>query len=197
MSVDWSTLSDGDLAALSLAGRQPAFAEILRRYRAPVFRVARAWTGEADEALDIVQETFVAAHRALSRYDATRAMQAWLSTIALNKCRDWARRRAVRRFLSFGLDAAGQGEAIPDPAVAIDDAAADRQELDRVTRTIATLPDNLKRPLILHAIEGLAQAEVAQLLGISAKAVETRIHRARVQLAEKLRRPQGGGDSPA
>ena len=51
MSVDWSTLSDGDLAALSLAGRQPAFAEILRRYRAPVFRVARAWTGEADEAL--------------------------------------------------------------------------------------------------------------------------------------------------
>lgn len=197
MSVDWSTLSDGDLAALSIAGRQPAFAEILRRYRTPVFCVARAWTGDADEALDIVQETFVAAHRALARYDGNRAMQAWLSTIALNKCRDWARRRAVRRFLSFGLDHTGQGEAVPDPAAPVDDAAADRQELDRVTRTIATLPDTLKAPLILHAIEGLAQAEVAQLLGISAKAVETRIYRARAQLAEKLRRFQGGGGSPA
>lgn len=197
MSVDWSTLSDGDLAALSLAGRQPAFAEILRRYRTPVFRIARAWTGEADEALDIVQETFVAAHRALGRYDGSRAMQAWLSTIALNKCRDWARRRAVRRFLSFGLESAAQAEAIPDPAAAIDDGVADRQELARVTRLIATLPDTLKTPLILHGIEGLAQGEVARMLGITPKAVETRIHRARRQLAEKLREAQGGGGSPA
>ncbi|KQM23894.1 MULTISPECIES: RNA polymerase sigma factor [unclassified Sphingomonas] len=197
MSVDWSTLSDGDLAALSIAGRQPAFAEILRRHRAAVFRIARAWTGDADEALDIVQETFVAAHRALARYDGARAMPAWLSTIALNKCRDWARRRAVRRFLSFGLDHDGQAEAIPDPAAAIDDRAADRQELDRVTRMIATLPDNLKTPLILHGIEGLPQAEVAALLGISVKAVETRIHRARAALAEKLRTPQGDGDARA
>lgn len=197
MSVDWSTLSDGDLAALSLAGRQPAFAEILRRYRAPVFRVARAWTGEADEALDIVQETFVAAHRALGRYDGTRAMQAWLSTIALNKCRDWARRRAVRRFLSFGFDHATQAEAVAHDAVAIDDEAADRQELDRVTRAIATLPDTLKTPLILHTIDGLPQSEVAATLGISAKAVETRIYRARAALTEKLREGQGDGGRSA
>ncbi|RSV14831.1 RNA polymerase sigma factor [Sphingomonas sp. ABOLG] len=185
MSLDWTSLSDGELAALSIAGRQAAFAEIVRRYRQPVFRLARACVGEPDEALDLVQETFVAAHQALPRYDAQRAMKAWLSTIAINKCRDWARKRTVRRFLSFALPI-GQAETIVDDQVAIDDSAADRQELERVTRAISTLPGNLKEPLVLRTIEGLSQAETAEVLGISQKAVETRLYRARARLIEKL-----------
>lgn len=191
MSIDWTALSDGELATLSIAGRQAAFAEIMRRYRQPVFRLARACVGEPDEALDLVQETFVAAHQALPRYDAQRAMKAWLSTIAINKCRDWARKRAVRRFLSFGFAAEDQADTLPDNAVAIDDSAADRQELDRVTRAISTLPANLKEPLVLRTIEGLSQAETAEVLGISQKAVETRLYRARARLMEKLNAGQG------
>ena len=193
MSLDWSTLSDGELATLSIAGRQAAFSEIVRRYRQPVFRLARACVGEPDEALDLVQETFVAAHQALARYDAQRPMRAWLSTIAINKCRDWARKRAVRRFLSFAVPIDSQVEAVADDQVAADDTAADRQELDRVTRAISTLPSNLKEPLVLRTIEGLSQAETADVLGISQKAVETRLYRARARLLEKLNAVQGVG----
>lgn len=193
MSLDWSTLSDGELATLSIAGRQAAFSEIVRRYRQPVFRLARACVGEPDEALDLVQETFVAAHQALARYDAQRPMRAWLSTIAINKCRDWARKRAVRRFLSFAMPIDGQVEAVADDQVAADDTAADRQELDRVTRAISTLPSNLKEPLVLRTIEGLSQAETADVLRISQKAVETRLYRARARLLEKLNAVQGVG----
>ena len=100
MSLDWTTLTDGELATLSIAGRDAAFAEIMRRYRQPIFRMVRACVGEPDEALDLLQETFVAAHQALRRYDGARSMRAWLSTIAINKCRDWGRKRTVRRFLS-------------------------------------------------------------------------------------------------
>ncbi len=110
MALDWSSLSDGELADLSIAGRQAAFAEIVRRHRAPVFRMARACVGEADEALDLTQETFVAAHRALSRYDGDRPMRAWLSAIALNKCRDHARKRAVRRLFTLALPVGGEAE---------------------------------------------------------------------------------------
>lgn len=188
MSLDWTTLTDGELAALSVAGRQAAFVEIMRRHRQPVFRLARAWANDPDEALDLTQETFVAAHRALARYDGDRSMRAWLSTIALNKCRDWSRKRAVRRFLSFAVPIGGEAEAIADDQVALDDAAADRQELDRVTRAISTLPINLKEPLVLRTIEGLSQAETAEALSISEKAVETRLHRARARLLEKLDR---------
>ena len=97
MSLDWTTLTDGELATLSIAGREAAFAEIMRRHRQSIFRMVRACVGEADEALDLLQETFVAAHQALPRYDGDRSMRAWLSTIAINKCRDWGRKRTVRR----------------------------------------------------------------------------------------------------
>jgi RNA polymerase sigma-70 factor (ECF subfamily) len=193
VSFDWTSLTDGELATLSIAGRQAAFAEIMRRYRQPVFRLARACTGEPDEALDLVQETFVAAHQALSRYDAQRSMKAWLSTIAINKCRDWGRKRTVRRFLSFTLPIDGQAEAVVDEEPAADAAASDRQELDRVTRAIATLPMNLKEVLVLRTIEGLSQAETAEVLGVSQKAIETRLYRARARLIEKLNVAQGVG----
>ncbi|WP_137898032.1 RNA polymerase sigma factor [Sphingomonas sp. 2SG] len=193
MSLDWTSLTDSELATLSIAGRQAAFGEIMRRYRQPVFRLARACTGEPDEALDLVQETFVSAHQALSRYDAQRSMKAWLSAIAINKCRDWGRKRTVRRFLSFALPLDGQAEAVVDEEPAADAAAADRQELARVTRAIATLPMNLKEVLVLRTIEGLSQAETADVLGVSQKAVETRLYRARARLVEKLNAAQGVG----
>lgn len=186
MSLDWTTLSDAELATLSIAGRQAAFAEIMRRHRQPIFRVVRACVGEADEALDLLQETFVAAHHALPRYDGDRSMRAWLSTIAINKCRDWGRKRTVRRFLTFATPIGPEAEAVADDQVAIDEATGDRLELDRVTRAISTLPANLKEPLVLRTIEGLSQAETAEILSISEKAVETRLYRARSKLLERL-----------
>lgn len=195
MSLDWTTLSDAELATLSIAGRQAAYAEIMRRHRQSVFRVVRACVGEADEALDLLQETFVAAHHALSRYDGDRSMRAWLSAIAINKCRDWGRKRTVRRFLTFATPIGPEAEAVADDQVGIDDAASDRQELDRVTRAISALPANLKEPLVLRTIEGLSQAETADVLGISEKAVETRLYRARRTLADRF--AASGRSAPA
>ena len=186
MSLDWTALSDGELAALSLVGREAAFAEIMRRHSQVVFRLARGYVGDPDEALDLVQDTFVAAHQALRRYDQARPMRTWLSAIALNKCRDWGRKRVVRRFLSFAAPLDREAEAVPDTAPGIDQQAADRAQLERVARLIADMPVNLKEPLILRTIEGLSQAETAVLLGISEKAVETRLYRARARLAENM-----------
>ena len=186
MSLDWTALSEGELATLSIAGRQAAFAEIMRRHRQSIFRLVRAYVGEADEALDLLQETFVAAHQAMTRYDGNRSMRAWLSTIALNKCRDWGRKRTVRRFLSFATLIGAEAEAVADDQARADDAASDRQELDRVTKAIADLPAALKEPLVLRTIEGLSQAETAAILSISEKAVETRVYRARAKLLERL-----------
>lgn len=186
MSLDWTALSDGELAALSLAGRQSAFAEIMRRHDQAIYRLTRGCIGDPDEALDLSQETFVAAHRALARYDGARPMRTWLSAIALNKCRDWTRKQKVRRFLSFAAPIGADAEAVADTRVAVDDAAGDRQELDRVRRAIAELPATLKEPLVLHTIEGLSQADTAAVLSISEKAVETRLYRARAKLREKL-----------
>ena len=188
MSFDWTALSDGELATLSIAGRQAAFAEIMNRYRQPIFRLIRMSIGDEDEAFDLSQEAFIAAHQALARFDPERSMRAWLSAIAINKCRDWARKRTVRRFLTFGVGLGGEADLVPDGKAAIDDAASDRQELDRVANAITALKPDLREPLILRTIEGLSQADTAAVLGISEKAVETRLHRARVKLERITKR---------
>ena len=174
--------TDGDLAALALAGRQSAYGELMRRYREPVFRLVRSHVGDPDEALDVVQETFVAAFASIGRYDGSRPFRHWINRIALNKCRDWGRRRAVRRLFRFALplDAASE---IVEGAVSGEALIDDARTLARVTSAIAALPANLKEPLILTAVDGLSQAEAATILGISEKAIEVRIYRARKALA--------------
>lgn len=186
MSLDLSLLDDGELAALSLGGRQAAYAEIMRRHRDALYRLVLGNIADPEEALDLVQETFVAAWRALARYDRVRPMRGWLSTIALNKCRDWRRRRAVRRMFAFALPLDAGSAEVPEDRALPDAEAADRAEVERVGRAIAELPASLREPLVLRTVQDLSQAETAAILGITEKAVETRVRRARARLSGRL-----------
>jgi len=182
---------DAELAALALAGQQSAYGELMRRHRDGVFRLARGHAGDATEALDITQETFISAFAALARYDGARPFRLWIARIAINKCHDWARRRAVRRFFTFArpIEEAGVvADAAPTPEEAVQSQAG----LARIHAAIAALPGNLKDVLVLRGIEGISQAEAAQILGVSEKAVETRLYRARNKLAELLRDDAAG-----
>lgn len=170
----------------ALAGDSQAQTTLVARYREQVYRLARTATGDAEEAYDITQEVFVAAFGALHRYDSARPFRAWISAITLNKCRDWARRRAVRRLIGFTLPD-NAASIFADEAPLPDIEAADRREFAATARAIAALPANLKDVLLLRTIEGLTQQETAALLGITTKAVETRLYRARQKLTQSVR----------
>ena len=185
MTTDLSHYSDRDLAALALRGRQDAYREFLTRYKAPVFRLIRSNVGDEGEAMDLTQESFVAGFAALGRYDGERPFRVWISRIALNKCRDWARRRAVRSFFTRALPLESAYDVAGD-SPAIDVEAADRAELRRVRKAIIDLPGNLREIIVLRGIEELSQAETAEMLGVSEKSVETRLYRARAKLRAML-----------
>jgi RNA polymerase sigma-70 factor (ECF subfamily) len=174
--------SDAALAGRAAEGDRAAFNRIVQRYQEPLYRFIRRYVGDADEAYDLLQETFVSAWQAVGRYDPARPAAIWLRRIALNKCRDWGRRRTVRRFFygAASLDAAEP----PPVATPVDD---DREAiLTRLDQAIAALPTQLKEPLLLTAFEGVSQEAAGRALGISTKAVETRVYRARKRLAELL-----------
>jgi RNA polymerase sigma-70 factor (ECF subfamily) len=182
MTPDEPSDSDAVLVARALKGDRPAFNRIVQRYQESLYRFIRRYVGDADEAYDLLQETFVSAWQALGRYDPARPAATWLRRIALNKCRDWGRRRTVRRFF-YG--AASLDAAKVTPAAA---AADDTEEVAaiRLDQAIARLPSQLKEPLLLTAFAGLSQEEAGKVLGVTAKAVETRLYRARKLLAEAL-----------
>ncbi len=186
MSLDLAECSDGELAALAIGGRQSAYTELMRRHREAIFRFARAHTADDDAALDITQQTFIAGFAALKRYDRSRPMKHWLTRIALNKCRDWGRRRKVRALFAFAAPLEGAPDPV-DTSADVEREASDRQELAEVMHAMVKLPAKLKEVLVLRAVEGASQAEAAAILGITEKAVETRLHRARNKLQEVLR----------
>jgi RNA polymerase sigma-70 factor (ECF subfamily) len=181
--------SDQTLTARAVKGEQAAFAILMRRHKGWLYRFVRRYVLDGEEAYDVLQESFASAWSALSRYDPERPFEVWLRRIALNKCRDRARKAAVRRAL-FGFlgGAPDQRPEIPDPARGADEAAASRQALARLEAAIAALPQGLKEPLVLTALEGLSHKEAGEILGMNAKAVETRVYRARKQLAAVLER---------
>ena len=100
MSFDLTACSDGELAGLALGNSQTAFREIMRRHREPIYRLIRGYIGDGEEALDLTQESFASAFQNMRRYDQSRSFRAWLVQVALNKSRDFCRRRRVRQILS-------------------------------------------------------------------------------------------------
>lgn len=180
--------SDAALAGRAAKGDERAFALLVRRHKEPLYRLLRRYTGNSDEAYEAAHEAFIAAWAKMERYDPARPFAAWLRVIAINKARDRGRRMAFRRLI-FGtrpLEDSPDAMASPDPTVGSDEAAAEREDMVELDRAIATLPANLKAPLLLTAFDGLSQQEAGAILGVSAKAVETRVRRARQLLASRL-----------
>jgi RNA polymerase sigma factor (sigma-70 family) len=179
---------DHELTRRARAGDQRAFAILITRHKHWLYRFVRRYVGSAEDAQDVLQESFVAALTNLARYDPERPFDVWLRRIALNKCRDRARRRAVRRAVGLEQPADRDPADIIDPSAPADAKLGTDRALRALDQAIAQLPAALKEPLVLTALEGLSQKEAGELLGLSAKAVEVRVYRAKRQLALQLDR---------
>lgn len=180
-----SARDDAALVAAALNGERHAFTDLMRRHKEPIYRFIRRYVGDADEAYDLLQETFVAAWSALATFNAAKPMRAWLRRIALNKCRDWSRRRKVRQFF-FAAKPIDTAANMTAPPLDVELQTSERK-LDALDHQIALLPANLKEPFILTQLEGLSHKDAARTLNLSSKAIEMRIYRARALLAAALR----------
>jgi RNA polymerase sigma-70 factor (ECF subfamily) len=178
-----STPADPDTAdMLALAGgRDTALHGIMDRWRDKVAAFLYRMTGCQDTALDLAQETFVRVWQARHRYDAGGRFSTWLFAIAANLARNHARWRSRHPEAPLPEDDP-RPDSAPDPAAA----AAAREQLQAVQRAIAALPPDLREALVLSVYHEMPHAEIAAALGCSAKAVETRIYRARQLLREAL-----------
>lgn len=179
--------SDAELAQQAVGGDERAFAALVHRHQDSLYRLLRRYLGDPDEAYEAAHEAFIAAWAALGRYDPSRPFGAWLRTIAINKARDRGRRLAVRRLI-FGYRPSDEASAqsAADPARPADGALIKNAKLAELDRAISRLPSSLKEALLLTAIDGRSQQEAGEILGVTAKTIETRVYRARKALARLL-----------
>ena len=184
---------DPDLALVQdlQAGKDRALNSLMDRHREGLFRfVLRQVHNEAD-ALELTMETFVRAYFNIGKFRPAARFATWLYRIALNLCRDYLRSRAYQYSLqTTSFDAPAQEGADASLFLAAgrtpDQRADRREELIALEKAISELPEDLRNAFILSALEDRQQAETAELLGVSPKAVETRVYRARKLLLEKM-----------
>jgi RNA polymerase sigma-70 factor (ECF subfamily) len=143
----------------------------------PLFGAAYRMTGNAHDAEDLVQETFLRAHRAFDRFLPGSNARAWLHTI-LRRVRADAFRRTKRRPRTVELE--GEGPAMKAPQDAL---ASGREDLERA---LWALPESFREAVVLRDIQELSYAEIAAALGIPLGTVMSRIHRGRALLREAL-----------
>lgn len=147
----------------------------VRQHARPLFKFAYGVLRNSHDAEDVVQETFLRVHRTgLREVHDTRA---WLATIAFRLAIDHRRKPQPFDLAEF------------DPHSREPDAerlSIHRQQIERLQRLIAALPDDLRHPLVLSAIEELNSRQIGEMLGIPESSVRGRIMRARQILKEKL-----------
>lgn len=172
---------DWDLVARIATGDREAFAELVERHHRRLLRVCERLLGDAEDARDAVQEVFLKVMVKAGGFRPKALVSTWLYRVAVNHCLNVLRRRRLRRWVSLS-PAEGEEAAAPlDPA---EERAGPDRELEarrrwaRVQRAIADLPASQRAVLVLARFEELSYKEIAETLGITLGAVESRLFRA-------------------
>jgi RNA polymerase sigma-70 factor (ECF subfamily) len=171
------------------AGEADALVEIFRRHRMEVYRFAVHMTGRPATADDVTQDVFVTLIREAARFDAARGtVQAWLLGIT----RNLVRRRLMRDRWLTPLDDIDMASA---PLARLHDPADDlerEQQIAGLRRAVMALPVRYREVVLLCDLEELSYQDTAAVLGCAVGTVRSRLHRARVLLAQKLRKVSNG-----
>ncbi len=188
-SEPYAQLDDAALATKAKSGDRRAFEVLMQRHGQKMMNIAWRSLGDRPSAEDAVQDAMASAWFKLRQYDIARPFAAWVSRITLNKCRDQARRRKIGRIFDFGAD--NEIEHLPSEEAGAHDLAYASELSTAMNQEVSALPSKLREPFVLVTFDGCTHAAAADLLGITPKAIETRIYRARQRLRIKLRKFEG------
>lgn len=195
--------SGSELEALK-RGDEAAFIAAIRRYHAPMLKLAMAYVRDHDVAEDVVQETWLTAIRSLDRFEGRSSLKTWIFGIVINIAR--ARRRKESRWLTFSallrrddpdrreptvdpsrFTRGGDWRAIPHQWDNIPESTLlGKEAMQKVQAAIANLPPKHRDVIVLRDVAGLDAGPVTELLGISAENQRVRLHRARAAVRKAL-----------
>lgn len=176
------------------AGDEGAFETMVRVFGGRLLAVARRFTGNDEDARDVVQAAYLSAFRGLNEFEGACQLSTWLHRIAVNTALMHlrSRRRRPEDSIDVLLPAFQQDghhvEQFSDWGAPADQLLEQRETRATVRACIEQLPDNYRTVLILRDIDELSTQEVAEMLMMTPTAVKVRLHRARQALSTLLRK---------
>ncbi|MCU0476688.1 MAG: sigma-70 family RNA polymerase sigma factor [Anaerolineae bacterium] len=180
------------LIARCLTGEQPAYAALYDLYASGLYRLCYSLVLNAQDAEDVMQDSFVYAFKNLHRYDRQRAsFKTWLYTIAVSRCRNTYRRKQptlIDISQMFGFDIAA-----PDDDSSPEAASAHQAARDAIQHALVQLSPPLREAVVLRYGQGLTFREIAEIMDCPLKTAESRVRLAHDRLRALLSETGGRG----
>ncbi|HVR71232.1 MAG TPA: sigma-70 family RNA polymerase sigma factor [Vicinamibacteria bacterium] len=180
--------SDRELMAALASGDRDALSLLMERHYRRIYRVALSYLRDPDEALDVVQETFVKAFQHAARWDARSEVGSWLTRIGINQAIDRYRRVRRRRASEEPIE---DGAGDHDRRWSDSGPSPERQVMGhemgaRLAGALRGLPERQRAIVVLRHYEEMTLEEIARTLGLSLGTVKSSLHRAVHRLRERL-----------
>ena len=178
-----TSANEPDLIRHALQGNGAAWEVLVRSHQEPVFRLAYLLLGDADEAEDATQETFIRAYRSLERFDLARPLRPWLLSIAANLARN--RRRSMGRYF-----AALQRLLVSEPGsrASIEEKSFQNLEAQLLWQALRRLGQTDQQVVYLRYFLNMSIEETAETMHIAQGTVKSRLHRAMDRLRAIIER---------
>lgn len=174
-----------------------AFDRLYRDHVDRMYRFAQRLCGSPEDAKDLVQETFLSAYRSLKDFRGESSVSTWLYTIAAHACQRMRRKRKGERELSLDALIPTSDGAMPLQVPGEDLSPEQRLEHKELRRSLFAavhqLPKKYRMVLVLRDMEGLSAKEVGAVMGLTERAVKSRLHRARLFVRHEFGGQRGRG----
>ncbi len=181
-------LSDEDLIEKFQNGDLYAFDLIVKRYKNQLLNFVYRFLGNAEEAEDLVQETFLRVYRNRKAYQKVAKFSTWIYTIAGNLAKTELRKRKRRKF--FSISDLGYNEKdydISDDAFNPEKDVDGRMKEEIIHREIEDLSPKFREVILLRDVQQLSYEEISQIVNIPLGTVKSRVNRGRLKLQERLK----------
>ena len=182
--------ADEELLALYAEGEASAFGVLLERHRGPMYNFVARNSGDPSRAEDLTQEVFLRAIQRADQFRGESKVTTWLYRIARNLCIDHRRRMRHRRHPSLDAPAREDGlplrERLPGEVRPADREAVRGDLRSKILAAVEDLPEDQREVFLLRQIEGMAFAEIAEVVGASENTVKSRMRYALLRLRDGL-----------
>jgi len=190
-ATDLASLPDAELVRIAQGGDTRAFDELVRRYQDKVYRLSFKILRHEDDAAEALQDALLSAYRGLKNFKAESTFSTWLYRVATNAALMKYRKRRdghISLERSQSDDEDSEPLALPDWSAQPLEELLDAETRDVMREGIDRLPEELRVVFVLRDVEELSNLEVSEVLDLSIPAVKSRLHRARLQLRNRLDR---------
>jgi RNA polymerase sigma-70 factor, ECF subfamily len=179
--------TDAVLVQRTLRGDTEAYNVLVVRYQRQVYSLAYRMLNNAEDAGDIVQDTFIRAYGALSSFRQDASFLTWLYKIASNLCIDLLRSRKAKGALSLEVELEEGREPAADRSTSPEDAAMRGSVSETVQKAVMNLPERYRVVVVMRHLQGMSVEDIAGQLKLPSGTVKTHLFRAREMLRERLR----------